>query len=246
MRKSKYLILNSFYFEFNDGLTYIIRKELLRKQNILDLERFNKCTEIPDRFAYLNLNFIYLPVNVISIEFVSFSNNQIQILDLSNRKYLIELGICSFQCNQIKCLRLPQNIEIIKEGTFLENQIQSLNLSNYKKLKYIEKDSFSYNQIKQLKLSINIIKIEENSFKHNQIEKLDLSIYIKLKKIYKHAFSENPLNEIKILDNVLLEYDEYFYFLKDPWNTFTKYYNDNKMKSGDYKYNNNEWKWYPL
>ena len=38
MRKSDYLILNSFYFDFNNDLTKITNvKKLFKKQNILDL-----------------------------------------------------------------------------------------------------------------------------------------------------------------------------------------------------------------
>jgi len=154
MKKSKYLVLNSFYFDFNDDLTEIINtKESFKKQNILDLHRFDILKNI-ERFA--------------------------------------------FKENQIKHLKLPQNIEII--------------------------DNYSFNK--------------------NQIEILDLSNCINLKVINENAFKKNPLNEIKILDNINIEY--YKYLKNDLWNKFVKYYNDNKMKSGDYKLENNEWKWYPL
>jgi len=73
---------------------------------------------------------------------------------------------------------------------------------------------------------------------------LDLSNNIKLEKIEDYAFSNNPLKKIKILDNINIIYDNK---LKgDAWNEFAKYYNDNNKKEGDYKLEDNIWKWYPL
>jgi len=52
------------------------------------------------------------------------------------------------------------------------------------------------------------------------------------------------LKKIKILDNINIIYDNK---LKgDAWNEFAKYYNDNNKKEGDYKLEDNIWKWYPL
>ena len=200
MRKSKYLIINSFYFDFNDDLSEIITvKELFKKQNILDLERFNKLISIKEnQFEFYNLNFLYL----------------------------------------------PKNIEIMGKYVFLNNQIQLLDLSNYINLRIIKSGVFSYNQIKQLKLPKNIEILDKYTFSVNQIEILDLSNCIKLKEILSDAFSDNPLKEIKILGNIEIEYDNYY--KKDIWNIFARYYNDNEKKAGDYKLENNEWKWYPL
>jgi len=66
MIKSKYLILSGLYFNFNDDLSEIITvKELFKKQNILDLERFNKLISIKEnQFEFYNLNFYYLPKNI--------------------------------------------------------------------------------------------------------------------------------------------------------------------------------------
>ena len=248
MRKSKYLIINSFYFDFNNDLTDIINvKKLFKNQTVLDLERFNDLKIIKfNVFSENQIKHLRLPKNIEIIGDWAFANNKIEILDLSYCINLKNIEEYAFKENQIKHLKLPNNIEEIKLSTFMINQIETLNLSNCIKLKNIREAAFRENQIKHLKLPKNIEKIEWCAFMNNQIQILDLSNCIKLKHIVFDAFSSNPLNEIKILDNVLLEYDEYFYFLKDPWNTFTKYYNDNKMKSGDYKYNNNEWKWYPL
>ena len=200
MKKSKYLVLSSFYFDFNDDLTEIKEiKALFENQNILDIFRFDKIKSIKkSQFMKKKLNFIYLSKNIEKIENEAFDKNQIEILDLSN------------------CINL----------------------------KFIESWSFWNNQIKQLKLPKNIREISRDTFAYNQIEILDLSNCINLKVINENAFKKNPLNEIKILDNINIEY--YKYLKNDLWNKFVKYYNDNKMKSGDYKLENNEWKWYPL
>ena len=200
MIKSNYLILSGLYFDFNDDLTEITNvKELFKKQNILDLHRFDILKNI-ERFA--------------------------------------------FKENQIKHLKLPQNIEIIDNYSFNKNQIQILDLSNCINLKNIERFAFKENQIKHLKLPNNIEEIEWSAFIYNQIEILDLSNCIKLKKIKWCAFSINPLKEIKILGNIEIEYEDYY--KKDMWNEFVIYYNDTDKKSGDYKLENDEWKWYPL
>ena len=176
MKKSKYLVLNSFYFDFNDDLTEITNvKELFKKQNILDLHRFDILKNI-ERFA--------------------------------------------FKENQIKQLKLPQTIE---------------NINNF---------VFENNQIKQLRLTKNIKIIDAYAFESNKIKILDLSNCVKLKKIKWCAFSINPLKEIKILGNIEIEYEDYY--KKDMWNEFVIYYNDNNKKAGNYKLENNEWKWYPL
>ena len=199
MRKSKYLILNSFYFKFDTKLSKIISvNKSFNEQNILDLKRFNNMNFIQNYiFAKLKLNFIFLPKNIEKIEYCAFYSNQIKILDLSNCIKLKNIELGAFEENQIKQLKLPENIEIIDEFAFYSNQIKILDLSNC----------------------------------------------IKLKNIEKHAFSDNPLNEIKILDDITIEYNN---DKDDIWNTFAKYYNDNNKKAGDYKLENNKWKWYPL
>ena len=198
MRKSKYLILNSFYFKFDTKLSKIISvNKSFNEQNILDLKRFNNMNFIQKYiFAKLKLNFIFLPKNIEKIEYCAFYSNQIKILDLSNCIKLKNIREAAFRKNQIKILILPKNIE----------------------------------------------KIGSEAFRCNQIEILDLLHYIKLKEIHEYAFFENPLKEIKILNDIMLNYDN----SNDLWNTFVKYYNDNNKKAGDYKLENNEWKWYPL
>jgi len=50
MRKSKYLILSSLYFEFNDNFTEIdVVKKLVDTQNILDLLRYGNVSNIPPK-----------------------------------------------------------------------------------------------------------------------------------------------------------------------------------------------------
>ena len=200
MRKSKYLVLSSFYFDFNNDLSEITNvKELFENQNILDLFRFDKLISIKEsQFMKKKINFIYL----------------------------------------------SKNIETINEDAFQGNQIQILDLSNCIKLKYIGVNAFNSNQIKQLKLPKNIEALSFASFAYNKIQNLDLSNCIKLKEILSDAFSDNPLKEIKILGNIEIEYDNYY--KKDIWNIFARYYNDNNKKEGNYKLENNEWKWYPL
>jgi hypothetical protein len=152
----------------------------------------------------------------------------------------------AFGKNQIKQLKLPQNIEIIKDYSFKNNQIKILDLSNCIKLKAIEFKSFEYNQIKQLKLPKNIKMIKDRAFEVNNIESLDLLQCTTLNYITYLAFSNNPLQEIKILDNIDAKTLYSTEFKTDKWNNFTKYYNKNNKKAGDYKLENNEWKWYPL
>ena len=227
MRKSKHLILSSFYFDFNDDLTKIITiKESFKKQNILDLSRFDKIKIIikNEFFENENINFIYLPVSIEKIGGYAFHSCKIQILDLSN------------------CI----NLKSIDDKAFFKNQIKILDLSNCIKLKNIELGAFEENQIKQLKLPENIEIINSFSFYENQIEILDLSKYLNLKNIEMNAFSNNPLKEIKVLDNIKIEYYNYLND-NDIWNKFILcYYYKNNRKAGDYKLENNKWQWYPL
>jgi len=271
MRKSKYLIINSFYFDFNNDLTDIINvKESFKNQNILDLFRFDKITIIKKINYENNINFIYLPQSIEIIDDESFESNQIKILDLSNCIKLKYIGVNAFNSNQIKQLKLPKNIETlsfasfaynkiqnldlsnciklknIEEYAFKENQIKILDLSNCIKLKNIREAAFRENQIKHLKLPKNVETLSFASFAYNKIQNLDLSNCIKLKLIVSNAFAENPLNEIKILDNINVGTSYSPSFETDKWNTFTKYYNDNNKKAGDYKLENNKWQWYPL
>ena len=66
MRKSKYLILSEFYFNFNDDLSEIKEiKSLSKNQNILDLFRFDKLISIKENQFMKNFfNFIYLPQSI--------------------------------------------------------------------------------------------------------------------------------------------------------------------------------------
>ena len=151
-----------------------------------------------------------------------------------------------FTENQIKHLKLPKNIEEIYSYAFKNNQIESLDLSNCINLNIINEWAFKSNQIKQLKLPKNIEIIEYSAFENNQIESLDLLQCTTLNYITYLAFSNNPLQEIKILDNIDAKTLYSTEFKTDKWNNFTKYYNYNKKKSGDYKLENGKWKWYPL
>jgi len=291
MRKSKYLILSGFYFDFNDELSKIIEiKKSFEKQNILDLYRFD---DIDNLYIFKNKNiyFLYLSKIFSAAYNLSFSSNQIEILDLSqciNLKFkesdffvenqikyfrfpknidtincnkilynnidILDLSQCkklksideySFFDNEIKKLKLSDNIEIIKKCAFLSNQIEILDLSQCINLKYIGGASFEANKIKQLKLPKNIEIIDNFAFSNNQIEILDLSNCIKLKEIKNASFGHNPLKEIKILDNIEIEYYNYLND-NDKWNKFCEYYKNNKEKSGDYKLENDKWKWYSL
>ncbi len=249
MRKSKYLVFNSFYFNFNDDLSEIKEiKELFENQNILDLERFDKMKIIIKKnfFANENINFIYLPVSIEKIGEFAFYINQIKSLDLSNCINLNIISDCAFKSNQIKQLKLPQNIETIDAYAFKNNQIKSLDLSNCINLNIISDCAFKSNQIKQLKLPKNIEVMYKDAFKNNKIEMLDLSNCTNLKLIDRYAFVENPLNEIKILDNINFEYYNYTEYKDDLWKKFVKYYHKNDKKAGDYKLENNQWQWYPL
>ena len=72
MKKSKYLVLNSFYFDFNDDLTEITNvKELFKKQNILDLHRFDILKNI-ERFAFKEnqIKHLKLPQNIEIIDII--------------------------------------------------------------------------------------------------------------------------------------------------------------------------------
>jgi len=245
MRKSKYLVLSSFYFDFNNDLSEIKEiKALFENQNILDLFRFDKMKTIikENQFEFYNFNFLYLPKNIEIMGKYVFLNNQIQLLDLSNYTKLKAIEFRSFEYNQIKQLKLPQNIETIDAYAFKNNQIESLDLSNCINLNIISQCAFEYNQIKQLKLPKNIKEIYSEAFCSNKINVLDLSKYYELKFIGGDAFLDNPLNEIKILDDIYI----YYHNKSNIWNTFTKYYNDNNKKAGDYKLENNKWQWYPL
>jgi len=272
MRKSKYLVLNNFYFNFNDDLTEIKEiKVLFKKQNIIDLERFNKINKISNYiFENMYINFAFLPNEIFKIENLSFlgsdllyinflnllqlkkidnmsiGSNKLNILDLSNCSLLEEILFAAFSNNQIKKLKLPKNIKYIGEKAFSNNQIKILDISNCLYLKKIENGVFLENKIQYLKLNKTIEIIEEEVFKSNNIEYLDLSSYKYLNKINNLAFSRNPLQEIKILDNINVGTSYSPSFETDKWNTFTKYYNDNNKKAGDYKLENNKWKWYPL
>jgi hypothetical protein len=116
MIKSNYLILSGLYFDFNNDLTEIENvKELFEKQNILDLYGFDKMkTIIKEKFSkYKNINFVYLPKNIESLESGVFSECKIQSLDLSRYIKLKNIKEYAFFENQIKYLKLPKNIEII-------------------------------------------------------------------------------------------------------------------------------------
>ncbi len=226
MKKSKYIILSPFYFDFNDDLTNITKvKELFKKQNILDLERFDKIEYIRGNIFYgYSLYFIYLSSNIISIKMSSFGLNYIKYINLFNCKKLLD----------------------IEDRSFEENNIEYLDLSNCASLIAIGYNTLNKNKIKKIKFSDNIKKIDSYSFYKNNIKYLDLSNCNNLNEIDLYAFSKNPLQEIKILNKIIVSCSYSQNLSYDAWNKFAKYYNDNNKKAGNYKLENNEWKWYPL
>jgi hypothetical protein len=247
MRKSNYLILSPFYLEFNDYLTKIENvTSLFSSLTIFDISRFDNLIDMNEKISYFNnkFTFIYLPKNIKKIDKFIFAIKNIQILDLSNNINLNAIMNWAFEQNQIKHLKLPISITMIGRQAFEGNLIRNLDLSNLIYLKIINESTFENNQIEYLKLPPNITEIEKSAFSRNQIEILDLSNYVNLNKINSDAFLKNPLKEIKILDNLSLSYVEYR--TSSIWDDFIKYYNNNNKKSGDYKLENEEWKWYPL
>ena len=173
-----------------------------------------------------------------------FKNQNILDLERFNDLKIIEER--KFEGHNLNFIYLSINIEAMNKRAFSKNKIQILDLSYCTKLKYIDENAFMSCDIKHLKLPKNIEAIGTESFQNNKIEILDLSNCIKLKHIVFDAFSRNPLQEIKILDNINVGTSYSPSFETDKWNTFTKYYNDNNKKAGDYKLENNKWQWYPL
>ena len=171
MRKSKYLIINSFYFDFNDDLTDIIYVEkLFKNQTVLDLERFNDLKIIKfNVFSENQIKHLRLPKNIEIIGDWAFANNKIEILDLSNCIKLKNTGDTAFYKNQIKRLKLHTNIELIDCNSFLKNQIESLDLSNYTKLKHIVFNAFFKNPLNEIKIlgNINIDYYDYSEYKED-------------------------------------------------------------------------------
>jgi hypothetical protein len=274
MRKSKYLVLNSLYFDFNDDLTEITNvKKSFEKQNILDLLRFDKITIIKkqqfdgesinsicnfvffnenirliDSGSFSNSNIIYVNfsncINLREIKYYAFGINNIKIVDVSNCINFKAFCDCSFFRNKIKRLKLNKNILIIEQRAFLENEIIKLDLSQCDSLSTINFSSFEQNKIKELELHKNIKEISRDAFAYNKIKLLDLTKSREIIEIEKRAFSYNDLQEIRILDHVLITFDESD--LGDRWHTFIKFYHINKGRGGIYTYNKPLWKWHPL
>jgi hypothetical protein len=171
MRKSKYLIINSFYFDFNNDLTYIINVgKLFKNQTVLDLERFNDLKIIKfNVFSENQIKHLRLPKNIEIIGDWAFANNKIEILDLSNCIKLKNTGDTAFYKNQIKRLKLHTNIELIDCNSFLKNQIESLDLSNYTKLKHIVFNAFFKNPLNEIKIlgNINIDYYDYSEYKED-------------------------------------------------------------------------------
>jgi len=171
MRKSKYLIINSFYFDFNNDLTDIINvKKLFKNQTVLDLERFNDLKIIKfNVFSENQIKHLRLPKNIEIIGDWAFANNKIEILDLSNCIKLKNTGDTAFYKNQIKRLKLHTNIELIDCNSFLKNQIESLDLSNYTKLKHIVFNAFFKNPLNEIKIlgNINIDYYDYSEYKED-------------------------------------------------------------------------------
>jgi len=115
-----------------------------------------------------------------------------------------------------------QKLIRIDDKSFLKNNIQNVDLSN----------------------NINIQQIGTLAFCDNNITYIDLSKCNKLTLIGEHAFANNPIKEIKILENKILLYNKKY--KHERWNQFAIYYNKTGKRAGDYKLENDEWKWYPL
>jgi hypothetical protein len=195
---------------------------------------------------YLVLSDFYFLFNddLTEIKYIkSLFENQ-NILDLSRFDKLKNIRNDEFKNGYLNFIYLPKNIETIGEYAFSENQIKISYLSNCINLKIIKDNAFKNNKIKELKLPKNIEIIKGWAFEKNKIEILDLSNYTKLKEIKLLSFLDNPLKRIKILNNIEIEYE--YYYENDLWNKFAKYYNKSEKKSGNYKYEDNKWQWYPL
>jgi len=226
MRKSKYLVLSGFYFDFDKDLSKIIKtKKIFKNQNILDLIRFENLKNIHDiDFNNSFLNFVYLPENIFYIDgnifsglniiYIKFSKyiyrlddytfyiNDIRYLDLSKCARLKTIPYQCFYKNNIKRVKLPKYLENIEGECFFENKIESLDLSNCTNLKNIGPFSFSENQIHHLKLPKNIENIDRQAFDTNKIEELNLSNCIKLKEIEELLFYGNNIKNIAFSKNI--------------------------------------------
>lgn len=71
MRKSKYLILVSLFFKFSNDLTKVYNTKLLfKKQDIIDITRFNK-------LQLYNLNLVKYNVRI--VVFIINSNGKVEV-----------------------------------------------------------------------------------------------------------------------------------------------------------------------
>lgn len=227
MKKSKYLILSSLYFDFDEYLTeinYIKENIINHKQTLLDLLRFNDIETIDFYLSPQTLvNFVHLPNSIKTIKNNTFANEHIKYINFSN-------------CTKIN---------IIEFTAFENDFIKIVDLSGLDSLHFIGSDSFKNNKISLLKLPKNIDIIYDSAFMQNSIQYLDLS-NLKNAMIDIMAFAKNPLKEIKISNNLNLELmynDDILYSDKDRWILFVLCYRQNQNLAGKYKYDENEKKW---
>jgi len=152
-----------------------------------------------------------------------FNNCQTKYINFSN-------------CKLLDCIELE---------FFKKTNLKIVDLSMCDQLISIDDSSFSLNNIHILKLPPNIQFIGKYAFADNEIKLIDLLNCNKIRIIEEDAFIINPLKEIKICDGLLIDYDDHIY-KNNIWNEFVKYYNESGRRAGDYKYEDYQWKWYPL
>lgn len=124
--------------------TYLYKDD--EKTNILDLEKFDKITEI-DSFVFSeiwNLEKVILPKNLISIEKNAFQ-----------------------ECKKLSSVIFPDTLEIIHRNAFYFCNLQEFVAP--KSLRTIEASAFYNNNIQKLVLNNKIEYIYANAFKLNRI-----------------------------------------------------------------------------
>ena len=191
------------------AITQYIFIKITKKINILDLEKFDKITEI-DSYVFngiWNLEKVILPKNLISIENSAFINCK----KLSNVIFPDTLKIIHynafFSCNLQKFIT-SKSLHTIESGAFYNNNIEKLFLNN--KIENIGQNAFKFNKIDTCILPDSIIFVSPDFLDTQKID--GKPVIICSQEIIDEYFNNNWNKDYEIYENSLDNLINFFNF----------------------------------
>ena len=169
-------------------------------------------------FSYCRIKELIVPENVELIGKQAFMQNPLEKAEFKGATKIMfqafytcglnevkfaddtDIGVQSFQNNNLKSVVIPKNTKKLAAQSFAQNFLENVELPEG--LEIIGQGSLYVNHLTTVKIPSTVTTIEDAAFFNNKIEKLDIGLNVK--NIGEGAFKKNNLKEVTISEDAQL------------------------------------------